>query len=342
MNLLRIHIVIFCVLIFFSAEAQDIHFSQFYLSPLTLNPALAGAINNDQRMLLNYKNQWESFGTTFRTYAASYDLALMKKKLKGRYIGLGLSAYSDKAGTSEFGNTQVNLSVAYNLLINKKNQIAFAVQGGWGQRSAQLMNLRWDSQYTGSNYDPNLPTGEEALNENATFIDLGAGILWRKRTDNGFDWSLGGAAFHLNEPNLSLIGTSLDNYLRKYVVHGEVRIDRKKYVILPKFFVAKQGGAYEFNIGGLLQRRIGRDSRYTRENTSSSFYLGAFYRVNDAIVPTVQLEYKRMLSIGISYDVNISKLSDHTLYRGGMELAIVYHAGFTDRRRKLQKIEGVN
>ena len=62
-------------------EAQDPHFSQFYTSPLTLNPALAGAIDDDQRFVLNYKNQWEALGTTFRTYAASYDLALMKKRL---------------------------------------------------------------------------------------------------------------------------------------------------------------------------------------------------------------------------------------------------------------------
>ena len=342
MSLNRAYIIMVFALICVSVHAQDVHFSQFYLSPLTLNPALAGSIDDDQRFVLNYKNQWESFGTTYRTYAASYDLALMKKKLKGRYIGVGISAYSDKAGTSEFGNTQANLSVSYNLLLNRKNQIAFAVQAGYGQRSAQLMNLRWDSQYTGSNYDPSLPTGEEALNENASFIDLGAGVLWRKAHKKDLGWSLGAAAFHLNQPNLSLIGTTLDNYLMKYVVHGSVKIDRKKYVILPKFFVAKQGGAFEVNVGGLVQRRLGQDSRYTRENTSSSFYIGVFYRVNDAIVPTVLLEYKRMLSIGISYDVNISKLSDHTIYRGGMELSITYHGVFSDSRTKLQRIEGVN
>ena len=120
-----------------------------------------------------------------------------------------------------------------------------------------------------------------------------------------------------------------------------VKIDREKYVILPKFFVAKQGGAFEVNVGGLVQRRLGQDSRHTRENTSSSFYIGVFYRVNDAIVPTVLVEYKRMLSLGISYDVNISKLSDHTIYRGGMELAIAYHGVFNDSRTKLQRIEGV-
>ena len=324
-----------------NSYAQDVHFSQFGLSPLTLNPALAGDSENGQRFIINYKNQWESIGSTYRTYSASYDLALMKNKLGGRYIGIGVSAYSDKAGKSEFGNTEAQASIAYNLLLNKKQELSFAIRFGYGQRSAQLTTLRWDSQYTGSNYDPNLPSGEEALDQQTSFLDLGAGVLWRNRGSGEYEWRLGASAFHLNTPNISLIGTSEDIYLMKYVLHGEVRIGEERYRIVPSFFVAKQGGAREINVGGMVQRRFGQDSRYTRENTSSSAYLGLFYRVNDALIPTMLFEFKRSFSIGISYDVNTSRLSQQTNYRGGVELAIAYHRVLSDSRRKLKSTKVV-
>lgn len=319
-----------------SVVAQDVHFSQFYQSPLMINPAQAGAMEDDQRFIINYKNQWESIGATYRTYSASYDLALFKGKLDDRYIGLGVSAYSDKAGTSEFGNTQANLSIAYNMHLNDLNQLSFAIQGGYGQRSAQLMNLRWDSQYTGSNYDPTLPSGEAGLDQQASFIDLGAGILWRKETGGGIGWKVGGSVFHANEPELSLIGTTLDTYLMKYVIHGGGEFGVGQLIVKPKFFAAKQGGAEEINFGGLLERRFGTDSRYTRQNTSSSAMLGIFHRWKDAIIPTMLLKYKRSLSIGISYDVNVSRLSRQTDYRGGIEISLGYHKAFSDSRRRIK------
>ena len=128
----------------------------------------------------------------------------------------------------------------------------------------------------------------------------------------------------------------MDNYLMKYVIHGELRISNEQFVIIPQFFAAKQGGSREMNIGGLLQKRFGQDSRYTRENTSSSVALGLFYRINDAIIPTMLLEFKRALSVGISYDINSSRLNRQTNYRGGMELTISYHKTISDNRRKLK------
>lgn len=338
MRLWKIYIAIGAVFLVMTGATQDVHFSQFDLAPFTANPALSGAIRTDQRFIINYKDQWAKLAK-FRTMAASYDLAILKRR-SGRYLGVGISAYSDKAGKSEFGNTQVDLNVAYNLPVNKKNSLSMGLKVGWGQRSAKLMELRWDNQWTGFSYDPSLPTGESAFVEQSSFVDLGAGILWRKRKSDMFSWSLGAAGFHLNSPNISLIGSGEGQYLRKYVLHGGMEFRREKYDVLPKFFIAKQGGAYEVNIGSMIARRLGGDSRYTKESTSSSVQLGLFYRVGDALIPRLLYEYKRLISIGVSYDVNLSRLREQSRYQGGIEIAIVYHGSFTDKRRKLKNHEG--
>ena len=42
-------VIIFYFLMSLLAQGQDVHFSQFYNSPLTINPANVGAFNGDIR-----------------------------------------------------------------------------------------------------------------------------------------------------------------------------------------------------------------------------------------------------------------------------------------------------
>lgn len=317
--------------------SQDVHFSQFYNSPFTLNPALTGAIGTDQRFALIHRSQWQSIGAPFRTFAASYDTPILRGKMKGRYIGIGGNAYSDKAGRSGFGDTQVNLSISYGMRSTDDAILAFAIQGGYGQRSAVLDGLRWDAQYDGSGFDASRPTGENIPNASTSFVDFSAGVAWQQYESRDIQWTAGASVYHLNQPSVTLFSTSDDKLLRRFNVHAATRITTKRWVYLPKVYGSQQGGAREIVVGGLLHRRVGMDSRYTTDKTSSSFYIGAFYRWQDAIVPMMQIEYKRMLTIGLSYDVNISNLSDATRYRGGMELTLQYIGAFSDKRRKLPK-----
>lgn len=79
-------------------SAQDIHFSQFYMSPLNLNPALTGVMNCNMRVVGNYRNQYASIlkSNAFNTYSVSYD----QKIPVGRYdyFGVGGTLWGDKAG----------------------------------------------------------------------------------------------------------------------------------------------------------------------------------------------------------------------------------------------------
>lgn len=318
-------------------SAQDVHFGQFFNAPLVLNPANAGDVEGDQRLSLIHREQWRSVGAAFRTDAFSYDLPLFRGRMRGRYLGVGLSAFSDKAGSTAFGDTQGSLSLSYAIRGGESSLLAFGLQGTYGQRSAVLDGMRWDSQYNGAGFDPSLPTGESIPNSRATFVDFGAGALMKGELKSGTQWKGGVSVFHLNEPVVSLFGTSEDRMLRRFNVHGELRIDGKKWSWLPKFFVAEQGGSREINVGGLMHRRIGIDSRYTTDKNSSGLYFGCFYRVNDALVPTVQFEWKRKLVAAVSYDVNVSRLRAQTAYRGGAEISLQWIGVMSEHRRQLPR-----
>ncbi|HQV75244.1 MAG: PorP/SprF family type IX secretion system membrane protein [Flavobacteriales bacterium] len=336
--MLRIALLVSGILFGIFLFGQDVHFGQFYNAPLVINPANAGDIEGDQRLVLIHREQWRSLGSPFRTSAFSYDLPVLAGKLGGgRYLGIGVSAFSDKAGSTRFGDTQANLSVSYAIKSGEESLIAFGLQGGYGQRSAVLDGMRWDSQYNSAGYNPDLPTNESIANSRSSFADFGAGVLGKGDLKNGIGWKAGGSVFHLNQARVSLFGSNADRLLRRYVVHGELRIEGERWIWLPKFFLAQQGASREINVGGLIHRRIGVDSRYTTDKNSSAVYFGCFYRYKDAVVPTVQLEWKRKLMAGLSYDINISKLRAQTSYRGGMEVSLQWIGMFSDKRMKLPK-----
>src|ERR1700684_3485651 len=81
----------------FMVRAQDPAFSQFFASPLTLNPALTGKFNGIVRVAGNYRNQWPTIDNAFITSTVSVDGAIFKNRLPdGDVWGLGLMAMTDK------------------------------------------------------------------------------------------------------------------------------------------------------------------------------------------------------------------------------------------------------
>ena len=59
----HIKAVLLCIIlatVTVSGYAQDIHFSQFYASPLTMNPAMTGMMDGTFRATAQYREQWSS------------------------------------------------------------------------------------------------------------------------------------------------------------------------------------------------------------------------------------------------------------------------------------------
>ena len=94
-------------------SAQDIHFSQFYLSPLNLNPAMTGLMNCNTRIVANYRNQWASVlrSNAFNTYSVSYDQRIAAGRYD--YFGIGGTFWGDRAGEANFSTLTGKMSLSY-------------------------------------------------------------------------------------------------------------------------------------------------------------------------------------------------------------------------------------
>src|SRR5436189_2259979 len=79
-------------------KAQDPHFSQFFASPLTLNPAFTGKFDGQWRVAAIHRDQWPSIPKAYVTTAASFDFGILKNKIpEGDIFGIGFSGLSDQS-----------------------------------------------------------------------------------------------------------------------------------------------------------------------------------------------------------------------------------------------------
>jgi type IX secretion system PorP/SprF family membrane protein len=333
---LKIKLVIFAIFItcFFYGQiklsAQDLHFSQYYNSPLSLNPALTGAFKGTIRLLTNYRNQWGSISVPCKTYAFSSDFSLMNKSHKKGQLGAGISFYSDKAGTSQLSSTQINLSVAFHEQISTYNVFSAGIQGGFAQRSINFNKLKWDNQYNGFVYDPSLPTYETNFNDNLLYTDFAGGLQWEfSRKDfiaksiDQLDINAGFAIFHINQPNISFYSFSKDVLPIKIVLYGNSQIGLKdsKVSLLPSIIYTQQGPLKNIILGGMVRIKLVDESKYTGFIKGAAFSFGGLCRFRDAIIPVAQLEFANY-AIGLTYDVNTSSLSNISYGKGGFEICL--------------------
>jgi type IX secretion system PorP/SprF family membrane protein len=324
----KILFIVVTFLIFNVIYAQDIHFSQYNYSPLTLNPANTGAFNGDIRICANYKNQWGKIASPYRTYATSYDMSILKGTWKKGYLGIGLQFFDDRAGDAKMGLTQFNLSASAIREISSNTNLAIGIQGGFAQRSINFNSLTWDSQYDGMAYNSALASYEVG-GSSVNYSDYSAGVLWNygkgdmySTANNAIRTHIGLAFFHVNNPNQSFIGRT-DKLDPKYVFHGgaSVGIKNTNFSLCPDYMLLIQGQAKEFTFGNAFKYNLQEASRYTGNIKGRAMYLGVHYRFADALILSYFLELDKY-AFGVSYDINISSLTKATSGLGGIELSL--------------------
>jgi type IX secretion system PorP/SprF family membrane protein len=320
-------LVISGILYSVSGSAQDIHFSQFDETQLQLEPADAG-VQHDVRVVTNYKNQWQSVGSPYKTFALQADTRLLRDKK--HHIGLGIDFFSDKAGDAHLNSTQCNLSLSGIITASEHSFVSAGLMTGLAQRSIDLTNLQWGEQYNGMSYDAALPTGETATAQAFNFVDLGGGMEYHYSNsemyisaNNARAVNIGVSVFHPHQPSYTFYGQSSEILHTKWVFHGNAAIGVKNtnMVIKPSYIVFIQGGVKEINPGMTIQYILQEGSKYTKNKKPAAFSIGGYYRVKDAFIALAKFEYDHY-AIGFSYDVNLSKLKTVSKTRGGFEISL--------------------
>lgn len=328
-------IVLFMCLFTYKTAAQDIHFSQYYNSPLNVNPAQTGFMESRYRFGLNHRNQWSSVTVPFVTYSAFGDVQVFKRKYQADILAIGFVANKDEAGDSEFGTSQVNMTLSYIKALGNQNKniISFGVMAGWVQRSINYSKLTFDEQYSGGVFNPGIGVTESFAIDNFSYTDFAAGFHWSNIASYDFNIQTGVALWHLSQPNQSFMKSKDAQLPMKALLYSEAEIRSGiKYKLYPGIFISNQDAYWEVIPSFKVKYELNA-SPY--QYTALTF--GAMYRVNDAFVVLAGIDYKKVI-FQLSYDVNVSKLRVASAYQGGFELTTIFKFS-KQKQKRIKRME---
>jgi type IX secretion system PorP/SprF family membrane protein len=337
-----IAVIIMMMITTFNANelfAQDIHFSQFMMAPLQLDPSMAGKFGGDYRGILNHRNQWSSvMNKPFVTFGGMFDMHFNQNGRKDNFFGGGISIYGDNAGTASMRTMYINLSLAYHIKLNQGQYLSAGLQGSMIQRSLNTADMRFDNQF-----DANLMGHNAALSNgenfgNMSFIKPGvsAGISYtfgdnstiNVVSNNGFSGrkiNIGASVHHLNTPGYNFLQGGDEQLGLRYVLHtnNSFVISNTKIAIQPSGYFMLQRKATNIVLGSYFRLNLSERSKYTQIVKGAAMSLGAHYRIGDAVIAGMLMEMGSF-AFGVSYDINVSGLSGVTNGRGGYEISIRY------------------
>ena len=314
-------VLVFAVLLTTVANAQDPHFSQFFASPLTLNPAFTGKFDGQWRLAANHRDQWPSIPKAYVTTSLSVDFPILKNKIaENDVFGVGLSGVSDASANSALKLNYGSVSMSYHKALDENgyNTIGAGFQATYSSLALDLKKLTFADELRQNGFAQG--TTAEVFNNgnNQNYFDLNAGLLFSGSSNGENNYYLGASMYHINRPKVSFKD---DNWLLsgRVTVHGGGSFPVSEVVALNVSAIYQaQNKASETVLGGAFALNANGD-----KVNPTNVYIGSWMRLNDAIIPYLGLEFSG-LRIGASYDINISSLKAATGNRGGSEISIIY------------------
>jgi len=301
-------------------KAQDIHFSQYNAAPLALNPALTGVNSCDWRAGLTYRNQWNSVTTPYVTYEAFFDAPVIKNIGAASKLTAGLLLYNDVSGDGNLSNLSVMASTAFVLGLGGRDNhnLSIGLQAGMMQKSLDFNALKWPGQWDGDEFNVDLPSGEDDYAGNVLKLNMSAGLVYHNEVSKKFNITGGAAMFNLISPKESFLNDETNKLGARTVAHLKAGITLGgQFGIIPSVLFQTQSGAQEIIVGSEFGYFL------NNSNFPATFFLGGAYRLDDAVIASVGMDYKNF-RFGASYDINTSTLQDASAGKGGFELSLVY------------------
>jgi type IX secretion system PorP/SprF family membrane protein len=333
MNRILLSLLILFFLSKICLKAQDIHHSQFYTSPLNVNPALTGVFNGDQRLALNYRRQWfvEDI-VRYMTVTGSFDIKFYPKKwkTKGNW-NAGILFNYDQAGDSHLGLANLGLSVSYTYPLNTTNLITLGGLIGYSQRRFNKDDLTWGKQWDGDHFNPSIDPEEDFGKTSNSFMDLSGGVnyRWQKSQRTKIDFGVG--IFHLNQPDQKFFNKTVSiklpirfniNLTPSFKLTESIDLLlHAQYQNQSPYQETIAGGYVKFYLnqhrGKELNLLLGISDRFD-DPIDPKINL-----VNDAIIPKIAVEWTNWY-VGFSYDITTSDFKPYTDQRSGPEFSLVH------------------
>lgn len=284
--------------------AQDAEFSQFFNSPLYLNPAFAG-VGEGPRFCINYRNQWAALDNAYITYAASYDQHI--EAING---GIGVLLVSDRQANGLLTSTGVTGIYSYQLNLSPNFGLKAAAQISYLQKK-----INADQLVFGENINPDNGSFIGGISSDLPDItskglaDIGGGVVFYTKS-----FYAGLSAKHVTSPDESFISSQTSPLPVRVAGNIGIELHSKKGTKTPVYFspnllYVQQSSFKQLNAGAILGVGVLYGGLYFRSAFGNS----------DAVILIAGLQ-RGVFKFGYSYDATVSNLNNTG---GSHELSVV-------------------
>ena len=321
---LRIAVIIISLIFARPLNAQDPSFSQFFSSPLNINPALTANINSDWRLISNLRDQWIGPASPYVTGTISYDAKIFQNKIpnvetEGNIIGVGGMLLFDRAMSGVVKSTYASLNLSYNIKISQTDyyteRLGIGFGAIYGSRDIDFSRVDFEEQFTGFGFNRNLPSGESALSNMKSYVSASAGLTYSAGMEKS-NFDLGVSAFHLNKPRQTFLKDEKEFLAIRKVAHANFEtFINERAVFNTNAIYQFQKEANYFSLGAAM-------GYYVDNAVETMVTAGLWYWSKNALIPYVGLMYKDF-QFGVSYDFTTSKLNQASRKPSSWELSII-------------------
>lgn len=332
-----------------SVLAQDPSFSQFFSSPLNVNPALTAQINSKWRAISNYRNQWIGPNNPYTIGTLSFDSKIFQNTIDNYVdeitrIGVGGMLLYDQTLAGAVKSTYASFNISGNVLLKQGNRnelngfkirhiskikmdlaaeqrLGAGIGVSYGNRWLDYSRLTFENQFDGTGFNASLPSGESGLSNMKPFLSVNAGLLYSYSNDL-VNLDVGVSAYHINKPRQTVLDNDKEFLAPRYVAHTNYERSLSDQVVLNTNGIYQyQSGASYFSIGGGVGYYVTDDENFTQMAN-----IGLWYWSNNAIIPYIGYTYGN-LQLGLSYDLTISKLTQAPQRMHTFELSLILRGG---------------
>ena len=313
-------------------HAQEPNFSQFIVSPMSINPALTGSSDADWRVASNIRRQWIGTISPYSTQTISIDGKL--KTLEGQsYFGLGGMVLAEKAMDGLYKSNFVNLNASYHQALDDNgNGISVALGVVNNSTRVDLGGLTFDQQLSSRGFNRSLPSAETNLGNSTSFTSATAGLLYTYDAEFSF-LNLGISGYRFIKTKRSLMNDPTKKISPRYSAHADFGTAIND-IISANFSALHliQDGMSVTSLGAIMGIQHGAGGFEEKKVRMVNF--GLYYRVNDAITPYVGYVFNGF-QFGLSYDVSASPSKTGSVNYKSVELSFMYKKYLPAYRRKI-------
>lgn len=306
-------------------SGQSTHFSQFYSTPLLVNPAATGLTPGPYRVAGNYRSQWSDAGSPYKTFTVSGDAHILTDRLpEGNILGVGLAIVNDQTLEGAVQGNSIALSTGYHIALDEFQSVGVGFQGSYNEKRIDFSRLNFENQYNDGEFNPSIPVGEALGDGKKYYFDVNAGAMYNF---SGEDRSFfaGAGLFNIMKKEETFLTEQFKKpFMWSAVAGGDIDIGINNSLYFSGNF-RRQGNTNETTVGMAYGFFIDQTG-YT------VLKVGLWHRVKDALIPYVGFSING-LQIGASYDYTLGQTRASAT--NAFEISVMYIRPNLDELRRL-------